>query len=318
MPQRRLTAEDIDKRLGQKLGWTRANTGVISRFECTAPESLVTMGLEAMKRAITSAGIDWHQIDCILSCSTSQFRLIPCNAAHFQQAIGSAAAGIPCFDVQSTCLGSLVGMHLANSLLGTTDYRNILLVAAESALGGVNWNEPESASLIGDGAAALVLSKCPSTRPFYFVHETYAKYLDLCKVNAGGHYRPFYNFSDQSRNDFLFSMNGPRLFRVALAKLIPMVRSLLEKWQEADGQLDQLQVVPHQASPKALERVREALQFSKDRFHVAIDEVGNMAAASIPWMLDHLIQNQKINRGDTALLMGTSAGYSQAAMILEI
>ncbi len=112
-----------------------------------------------MQKAIADANLGWNDIDLIIDCSTSQYRPIPCNAVHYQHAIGEVALGIPCFDIHSSCLGSLVAMNMLNGMFGLGTCRNVMLVAAETGLSGVNYQEPESACLIGDGAAALVLSR---------------------------------------------------------------------------------------------------------------------------------------------------------------
>ncbi len=272
---------------------------------------------------MADAELGWDQIDCLISCSTSQFRLIPCNAAHFLQAIGEPARGLAGFDVQSTCLGSLVSLWVANGLLASS-YRRVLIVAAESAMGAINWQQAESASLIGDGAAALIVERDESTNnrgiPLQYRHEVYAEHLELCKVDGGGHRLPVFDYDEQRRGEYLFDMDGPQVFRVAVRHLLPMVERLIEQWEQAGPGLDRasLHFIPHQASPKALELVRRGLQVPEGRFHTAVDEVGNMAAASIPWMIHRVLSSGACQRGDNVVLLGTSAGYAQAAMILQL
>ena len=162
-PRRELDAEEIDKRLGKSPGWTRANIGVNRRFECAAPESIATMAAEAVTKAMDAAQLRWPEIDLILDCSTSRHRPIPCNAVHVQALFGADAQGIPCFDVQSTCLGFIVALHVANGLMRSGTYRHILISCSEAPLAAVNWREAESAALFGDGAAAFILKR--SERP---------------------------------------------------------------------------------------------------------------------------------------------------------
>jgi 3-oxoacyl-[acyl-carrier-protein] synthase-3 len=156
--------------------------------------------------------------------------------------------------------------------------------------------------------------------PLQYCHETYAEHLDLCKVDGGGHRLPVFDYVEQRREEYLFDMDGPQLFRVALRHLLPMVERLIDRWEQSAPGLDRkrLHFIPHQASPKALELVRRGLRVPADRFHTAVDQVGNMAAASIPWMIHRLLSSGVCQRGDHAVLLGTSAGYAQAAMILQL
>ncbi len=317
-----MTAEDIDQRTQQESGWTRRHTGVGLRYECRAPESVLTMGMTAIQTAMQRARVAWSDINLLIDCSTSRYRPIPCNAAHYLQLAGKAARSIPCFDVQSTCLGFLVGLQTANALLGTGDYRHIILVASEAAMAGVNWQQPESAGLIGDGAAAVVLKREAMGTSLLMTHETFAEHLDVCKVDGGAHFLPVFEYTSERRSDYLFDMNGPAVFRVAISRLPRMVRSLRATWEslaENSGQsIADMHVVPHQASPGALDVVRRMLDCSQSQFHCAAHEIGNMAAASIPFMLDRCLQNNLVPRNKPLMLLGTSAGYSQAAMILDV
>ncbi|MEO8268344.1 MAG: 3-oxoacyl-[acyl-carrier-protein] synthase III C-terminal domain-containing protein [Aureliella sp.] len=320
LPQACVSAEEMDVRLGLPKGWCQSHVGVKRRYECRHPETLVTMAGRAIAEAMFDAGVGWSNIDAIIDCSTSQYRPIPCNAAHHQQHVGAEASGIACFDVNSTCLGVPVALNLINGMFLTGAYRHVLLIASESGLGGVNAAEPESAALIGDGAAALVVRCEQGTGSLVFAHETFAEHLELCRVEGGGHKLPVFEYSPQRRGEYQFSMDGPSVFRVALRKLKPMVARVLDELRDAQPSLERasLHYVPHQASPKALEVVRTWLGVAPGRFHVAVDEVGNMIAASIPFMIDRLRKRSVVKAGDTLVLLGTSAGYSQAALVFEL
>ena len=277
------------------------------------------MGQAAIESAMSEAGIEWKDVDYLIDCSTSKIRPIPCNAAHFQQAAGPPARSIPCVDVQSTCLGSILAINMVNAMFASGDYRNIVIVASEAALAGANWSEPESAGLLGDGAAALVLRHEPVDRQLAFAHETFAEHLELCRVDGGGHYLPAFEFEAERHADFRFTMDGPAVFRVALKHLPPMVNRLRGEFRDASpGGKHDVHVIPHQASPKAVEIVRRLLAVTSDRYHVTVRETGNLAAASIPVMLDRVRRNGLIQAGEQVMLLGTSAGYSQAALIFQL
>jgi 3-oxoacyl-[acyl-carrier-protein] synthase-3 len=198
-------------------------------------------------------------------------------------------------------------------------YRNVVLVAAESALAGVNYAEPQSACLMGDGAAALVLSQSDCNAVLGFSHCTFAEHIELCRVEGGGHKRPVFDYDATCERDYRFTMDGPAVFRVALQHLKPMVIDLLEAWQSKTmTESSLIHWVPHQASPRALLAVKRLFQVSDRCFHIAVGEVGNMVAASLPFMIDRVRRNQLVAAGETIIAMGTSAGYSQAAIVFQL
>jgi 3-oxoacyl-[acyl-carrier-protein] synthase III len=315
LPHRRLTAEDVDRRAALPAGWTREHIGVLNRHECVAPESLPGMAAESVQTAMKEAGLAWADVDLILDGSTCRYQPIPCNAAIVQSQLGAPAWGIPCLDVQSTCLGFLAALHVANSLLGSGAYRHIVIVCAEAGLGGVNWKEPESACVIGDGAAAVVLRRAEPRPTYFHAQETFSQYLDTCEVRGGGHRLSPFQYHPDNDADFRFHMDGPRVFRAALKHLPPLVERLLQGSGLAKGGLH---VVPHQASPRALEAIRRILDFEPGRFHDRVARMGNLSAAGMPTVFHQCRQEGLIAPGDRVLLLGTSAGYSQAGLIFEV
>ena len=314
LPRRRLSAEDSDRRAGLPLGWARSHAGVLNRHEFAQPETLAGMAREAVAAAMTSSGVAWNDIDLIMDGSTCQQQPIPCNAAGLQAEFGPDAHGIACMDVHSTCLGFILALHVANSLFATHAYRHILIVCSEAGLTGVNWKEPESACLVGDGAAAVLRAQGERRPTWFFAHETYASYLDACHVRGGGHNLPAFACRPENEAAFRFHMDGPLLFRAAAKHLPPMTEALL---RAAGLDKDHLHAIPHQASPKALAIVRRLLGFAPDRFHDRA-HLGNTASASIPIVLHQCRSEGIIPDGANVVLLGTSAGYSQAAAIFQV
>ncbi|MDA7504205.1 beta-ketoacyl-ACP synthase III, partial [bacterium] len=94
-----------------------------------------------------------------------------------------------------------------------------------------------------------------------------------------------------------------------------MVKRMMERMED---DVQELLVIPHQASPKAVELIRRRLGYSEDQFINVAADYGNMAAASISFVIDHLRCNQMCQQNDQVLLLGTSAGYSQAGLIFRI
>ena len=324
-PRRRIEAEEMDQLIGARCGWTREGLGIDCRYKCESPETMISMGVGALEAARCDAGVSWNEIDLIIDCTTSRYRPIPCNAAHYAQALGAQAASIPCFDVQSTCLGFATAIQVANGFFAAGTHKTIAIVAAEDGLAGVNWQNAESAGLIGDGAGAVVL--CGENTPvggLVIEHETWAEHLDLCKVDGGGHYLPPFAFSPKIRSQFEFQMDGPALFRLALRRLPALHRRAETAWSKSNHFSDKppershIKVVPHQASPRSLELMRQKLGVPADRFFVDMAAFGNLIAASLPVMIDRTRRDGRIRRGDAVMLLGTSAGYSQIAVIFTL
>jgi 3-oxoacyl-[acyl-carrier-protein] synthase III len=64
--------------------------------------------------------------------------------------------------------------------------------------------------------------------------------------------------------------------------------------------------------------VRRRLRFREDQFVNRVTRTGNLASASIPLLIDQLRREGQLKQPRRTLLLGTSAGYAQAGMILNL
>ncbi len=314
LPQQCLSAEDIDFRASKPPGWTREHVGVLNRHECVPPESLASMAGSAIAMAMEQAEVAWSDVDLIIDASTCRHQPIPCNAAYLHHKLG-VPDKIACLDVHSTCLGFILAVHVANGLFATGTYRHIVIACTETALQAANWDEPESCCLLGDGAGAAILRRAEPTATYHFAHETYSNYLDACQIRGGGMVLPSNEFTPENEAAFRFHMDGHRLVQAARKYLPTMTESLI---QSADLTTDDLHLVPHQASPRALALVRRLLNFRPERFHDRVAQIGNLVSASIPVVLHQCRDEGLLPSGTNVLLLGTSAGYSQAGLIFRM
>lgn len=313
LPARVVAAHELDTRLGLESGWTAKHTGVLRRHQTAGPEEAEALTRQVCLGALADAGLRLRDLDVIVDASLSVLQPIPCNAALVQKILGPEARGVPCFDVHASCLGFLTALNAVNGLFASGAARRALIVCAETPLVGVNWDEPESACLMGDGAAAFVLEAQESPRPCAFCFETYAEGAHLCEVLGGGHRRPPMGYTSDQRGAFQFHMDGKAVHRFASQHFPPLLQRAL---QVSGRDLDELQIVPHQASGPALEFMRRRLNLPPERFHVSIAEHGNMVAAGIPYVLDGV--RRRLGRGTPIMALGTAAGYTQAAAIFEL
>lgn len=313
LPRRKIYAEELDQKLGLARGWTARHTGVLTRHASSNPAETESLTRQVCAGAVADAGKTFADIDLIVDASLSVQQPIPCNAALVQKTLGSAAAGIPCIDVHASCLGFLAALNVVNGLLASGSAHRALIVCTETPLQGVNWDEPESACLMGDGAAAFVVELAAQPRSFGFGFETFAEGAHLCEVPAGGHRLPPFVYSATRRSAYQFHMDGKAVHKLASKRLPPLLNRVLA---QSGRQLAELNTVPHQASGPALEFMRRRLGLPEERFHVSIAEHGNLVAASIPYVLDAV--RRRLPPSAPILLVGTAAGYAQAAAIFEL
>jgi 3-oxoacyl-[acyl-carrier-protein] synthase III len=316
LPKNPVTAQQLAERIGTSAEWIEKKSGVKIRYFVNG-ETASQMGAFAAKNALEVAGLSIRDIDCIVSTSGIPEQSIPCNAALIQEQLGATDLGIPAFDINSTCLSFITGLDTISYLVTAGRYKRVLLVATEVSSLGINWQDKESCTLFGDGAAAAIITqsdKEDSSQILSSRIETYSKGAHLTECQGGGNkYHPSEYGNDPEF--FLFKMDGRGVYRLS-SQILP---GFVERLFAPSGlKMEDIQmVIPHQASLMAMRLISKQLNIPPEKFMVIAHNHGNTVAASVPMALHEAIVQKKINRGDKIMLLGTSAGFSVGGIILE-
>jgi 3-oxoacyl-[acyl-carrier-protein] synthase III len=317
LPKTKVEAAELEKTLGLDAGWIAQKTGALTRY-FVDDETTSSMGALAAKEALKNAGLTLQDVDLIVSASGTTEQPIPCTASLIQKQLGLGASGIPCFDINSTCLSFLTALDTVSYLVAAGRYKTVLIISSEIASKGLNWKHKESCTLMGDGAAAVVISETPSSQTGKILSSEFATYGDgshLAEIRGGGtRVWPKGDAADIG-DDFLFNMQGRSLFKMAAEHIPGLITKLLEPAQMTRSDLKL--VVPHQGSLIALELLKRRAEFHDEQFLTTVHKFGNTIAASIPMGLHEAIIEKRIQRGDRIMLVGTSAGLTVGGMILE-
>ena len=306
-PPRVETAAELAPRLGKSEDWIIQHTGVARRR--VSEEPMEAMAAAAARRALG----DGPPPDLVINASLTPRQLIPDTSVFIQRELG--LEGTPSFSIHATCLSFLVALHNASALIGAGAYRRILIVSSEVGSLSRNFDEPESAALIGDGAAAAVLEAAGDTSSALLAYEmgTWPSGAELTELRGGG-IRRHPNLPGWSREDNLFHMNGPGVYKMARRRVALVLSRVLERAGLSRDDIDL--VVPHQASGPALAAIAR-YGFSEGRVVNIIADYGNCIAASTPMALHAAAEAGRLNRGDRVLLLGTGAGLSVGAAVLR-
>jgi 3-oxoacyl-[acyl-carrier-protein] synthase-3 len=307
-PPRVETAEDLSSRVGKTAEWIVQQTGVARRH--IAEEPVEQMAAEAARRALGSSGPP----DLIIYASTTPRQLIPDTSVFVELELG--LEGVPCHTVHATCLSFLVGLHTAAALITARAYRKVLVVSSEIGSVARDFTEPESSVLLGDGAAAAVVEPTPEgqgSKVLGYLMTTFPRAASLAEFRGFGvRKRP--DGPDTRPDDYRFHMNGTRLFRLGIVQVAAVLERIFAQTGMAAGDIDL--VVPHQPSKPGIEALSR-WGFPAERVVNIVGEYGNCIAASMPMALATAHADGRLKRGARVLLLGTGAGMSIGAAILE-
>ncbi len=317
IPADSVHSEDIDRALGS--GQRVTATGVMRRFR-VAGETQIDLAVAAGLAALADAGINPHDIDLVLSAAAVPYQPIPATAPLVMRGLGMRDGSAAAFDVNSTCLSFVSALEIAARMISGGATRRALVVASELPSRALPWDtDPEVAALFGDGAAAAVIGPTPAGAAGEIRAiglRSYPSAYEACQIGAGGTRFDFRKDSADFAAHTLFEMDGKALFRITARHFGEFVDGLLQQagWSHDDVDL----VVPHQASPAALDHMIRQSGFHADQIVRIVADYGNQVAASIPFALDVARKDGRAATGRKILLLGTSAGVSFGGAALVI
>ncbi|QEG22950.1 3-oxoacyl-ACP synthase III family protein [Mariniblastus fucicola] len=302
------TAEELAKDLDCEASWIHENVGVSNRHVCQPGDDPAKLAATAARPAIENLGTP----DLLIYSSATVRQCIPDTSVFVARELG--ISGVPTYSVNATCLSFLVALRHAAAMISDKSYSKILIVTAELPTLSRNFSDPKSAALLGDGAAAVMVeSTTRDAGAFCFRQKTWPEFAELTQIRGGGLLNhPM--LSSTKDTDYLFEMSGEVLLRAAIPKLKRFLSTLLSDAELSVKDLDL--IVPHQASAAGM-RLLERLGLPKNRTVDILGDYGNCVSASMPMALAIAQRDGRIKPGDKILFLGTAAGLSIGATVLQ-
>ncbi|MGH1399208.1 MAG: 3-oxoacyl-[acyl-carrier-protein] synthase III C-terminal domain-containing protein [Alphaproteobacteria bacterium] len=318
-PELTVPSSQLDKKFGKQAGWTEKKFGIKKRSVANSQETSSVMGAAAAQKALEKAGWDARDLDVIIGACGVMEQPIPSTSVLIQQHMGLGNSGIPTFDVNLTCLSFLSAFDVATMGISCGRWKKILIVSSDIASAGLDYSVPETASIFGDGAAAICLEATMDqngpgmlSRGF----ETYGDAHKLAVLRAGGTRLRVEEGYDAIVKGSYFEMDTFGIFKAAAKCLPDLIDRTLEQAGYTRETIDF--VVCHQASAPAVEHIRRMFKPAPDKVVNIFSEVGNQIATSIPTVLSHTLDHGLVKAGQSILLLGTAAGVSAGTIVLRV
>lgn len=316
LPKQIISSEDIDKRLGKEKGWTEGKYNIQQRHFASNEETTSYMSVKAAKEAINDANIDISLLDCIICAGAVMQQAMPGTAPLIQKKLGLSSSGCAALDINSSCLGFLTALDIANLYIKAGRYKTILIVACDSASISLDWEIPDICANFGDGAVAVVVQSSDNKNGIMATHHvTYGKGYDYCQITAGGTRYHATCLDDDIREHLKFKMNGKKTYKLVSQHMNNVFDELLNIAGMEKTDIDLF--IPHQASSGGLQHMSQKLDIPQSKIINIFSLYGNQVSASIPNALYEAVKRGRLERGDTAMLIGTAAGLSIIGIILE-
>ncbi len=306
LPAYILTNAELERRVDTSDEWIVSRTGIRERHIAAKHETTSDLATAAARAALEAAGIAPNQIDLIVLATTTPDFVFPGTACLVQQKLGMTQT-CPAFDVQAVCSGFIYALATGEQFIRSGQYRNVLVIGAETLSRVTDWDDRTNCILWGDGAGAVVLQG--SDTPGILSTHLHAdgRHAALLKVPAG----PSAGYAEKAA----IQMEGNAVFKMAVNTLDAIVDETLSANGMQKKQIDWL--VPHQANIRIIQATAKKLGMSMDHVVVTVDKHGNTSAASIPLALDTAVRDGRIKRGETILMEAFGGGFTWGAVLVK-
>jgi len=293
--------------------WITSRTGIKQRY-IAKEEATSDLAYEAAENAIKDAGINKEDIDCIIVATTTpDYPSFPSVACLVQNGLGLDK--IPAFDVSAACTGFIYAMEIAEKMMRSGEYKNILVIGADTLSKICNWKDRSTVVLFGDGAGAVVLG---AVKKGYGIISSklgaYGSGFDKLIVPKGGSREPLTadNIDDDGR---YIQMDGKGVYRFAVKVIVKVVEEALSNIGMKKEDISFM--IPHQANVRIIDYAREKLGLSREQVYVNIDSYGNTSAATIPIALNEVCNKNLIQNGDILVTVGFGAGLTFGTNVIK-
>src|SRR5215216_7427709 len=157
VPEKRLTNDDLARMVETNDEWIVQRTGIRERRIASPGETTASLGTAAARRAIESAGLEPKDIELIVVATITPEMVFPSTACFIGAELG--IPGVPAFDMSAACSGFIYAMVTGSNFIRAGQYKNVLVIGAETLSRIVNYKDRNSCILFGDGAGAVVLRR---------------------------------------------------------------------------------------------------------------------------------------------------------------
>jgi 3-oxoacyl-[acyl-carrier-protein] synthase-3 len=317
--------------------WIRKRTGIVERRFADPESATSDVGLPAARAAIADAGMSPGDVDYLVMATMTPDLYFPGSGPFLQRKLG--ITGVPCLDIRQQCTAFLYGLQVADAVIRSGQYRNVLLVGAEVHACFMPWKSwdvllgeregpvpPEEYAvntatrdrsvIFGDGAGAVLLTPTAEDDRGLLDIVLYTDGNEaekLCTRAGGSAYRPYFDPRMTASGDVTPFVEGREVYRLAVHLLPEVVEEILGRNELTLEDVNL--VIMHQANLRINEAVQHRLGLPDEKVFNNIERYGNTTAGTIPIALHEARQAGRIKPGDLLCFVALGSGLNWGAVL---
>lgn len=312
VPTKMVTNDELSHLMDTSDEWITARTG-IKRRHISIGENTSDLCTKVAKNLLDQSGWEAKSLDMIVVATMSPDYYTPSTAAIVQGNIAASEAF--CFDISAACSGFVYALDVAARFLANSAPQRVMVIGGEVLSKVIDWKDRATAVLFGDGAAGVLLENIHTADSALLASDlkTYGAQHD--KLTAG-QTAPLSEFPPQISTTLSpFQMDGQAVYKFA-THAVP--ESIIEACRQASISLEDVDLfVLHQANARIVKAIAKRIRQPLAKFPINIAEYGNTSAASEPILLDELVKNKQVKRGQIIVLSGFGGGLTVGTQVIK-
>ena len=299
----------IAERIGVDDAWIVKRTGIKSRRRALPDERMTDYATFAGRRALADAGVDPSDVDLVLVATMTPDEITPNAAPVVANELGAVNAGA--IDIGAACTGWLAALRLAAGQVETGRAERVLVIGAELLTRLIDYDDPKTAMLFGDGAAAVLLGAEGAGERSGDEPEGRGRIGPIVLAADG-------SLGDRitaSNDERVLRMDGHSTYQVAVKRLSEATVAAVAR---SGLELEDIDLfVYHQANGRIIRAVGERLDLEPAKVADYVAHMANTSAASIPLTLSLLREDGRLRPGQKVLIAAIGAGFTWGAGVIE-
>lgn len=296
LPEQKIENKILEKNFGLTENWIYNRTGIKTRYY-VKNENLEILALNAVKDMLKKTNIDIQEIGIIVFASTSTNYLMPGISYLIQKELNIKKC--MCLDILCGCSGYINAFDIVRKYIAVGDVQYGIIIGAEVLSKYIDEQDVNTKVLLGDGAGATLIGKSDEEKKYFknIISEGQKGEILTCNQNSK------------------IFMDGKQVYKFGTTKPVECLNELLE---DAKENIENIKyIIPHQSNLKMLKSMSEKLNIDINKMYINIDRIGNTFNASIPIVLNEIIDKNLIQKGDKIVLLGYGGGLNLGAIFLE-
>ncbi|MEI8075369.1 MAG: 3-oxoacyl-[acyl-carrier-protein] synthase III C-terminal domain-containing protein [Bacteroidota bacterium] len=316
LSENKISSETLDILANGTKGRIEKNTGVKFRHRFSESATVAEIGSIVLKKALAKANLHPSDIDLLIFAGASYDYPVPHNSVIIKSKITDDSVNFACMDIDTTCLSFLNALDVAHLYLQAGRYKRIAIVSVEISSKTLKPHDEKVFGLFGDASVAMII-EASITKGYscsYVDFENYPSGALLAHIPIGGLVNQGI-YASPSDIGYCFKMDGKKLIRLTLEHLDPFVDKIEQ--QTKTKLIDFDFILTHQTSKFGNEYFLKTFNLNKEKVIETLSVYGNCISVSIPLGLEKLLENNTNITNKKVLILGTAAGLSLGAMVLE-